>query len=1261
MLIFNYGEYSSWEEQWKISIDPENKLFIIRSGITSIDVQVDLYSVWKRWVKLYDNAKWLAAFRTFGGDPTSESQFAPRYFFLINNWKVCAQDVLVVVQTNLYSDDGLSPFIIENAAVTNRTSDVPVVKSDIEERLDYGDRVYYDETSPYSGIDYPIGTIAEPVNNMTDAIALANLYNISDFYCLSDVTFPGNIGQTFEGYSYYADRENLTISPINDNIFINTDWHGFTIDLNFSGGYGNQLEKCIVNRAINMSGQIVACQIGSKEFRGTVKVEDEIVMSACYSGVAGAGTPLYDMHDGKDTKLSIRSYSGGVEIINANTSGDTATVELIAGQIRLNSSCTDGYLDLRGVGYITHNEGTGCTVKTTGFVDSFETYIEETKILDEQLAYQNTLYYDPINGVTGTTYPVGTSAVPSNNIPQLYYLSEYATKIKNIRIRQHLTVSGITSSLPPGQKMDYFTITADAPGVNLSIFDDGLIENVKIENFNILEVHLGGLYNEFFMCNLHEIYGAAGSFANCSIFGPHYHGEIFYDHKFRVQENTTLISCYPGEAGSPPTIWMVNTGGTDLSIRDWNGDLIIDKVEHVDDHIVVEVVAGKIILTSGCTKGIIDLRGVGYIENNAGTGCTIITTGFVDSFETYIEETRSIDEQLAYSGNIYYDSINGFTGSTYPIGTVAKPSNNIFDLFILTQNLNIKNIISESDFIVSGFTGLAIKYTIKSNQSGNNFYMYCGNNVENLTIIGFNIIGDFKGVSHNFINCSVIDNVYGLSGEFENNDIDGELHIENNTTFSNCHPDIAGGAGHIYMSNSGGTKVAFRDYSGSLNFEDVTHSFDKISIDLNAGHITFGSGCTNGIADVRGVGYITDNSLSGFTTILDGFIQATPGEYDTEIVIDSINGSAGIIYPIGTNSYPVNNIDDALILLSNYQLNKIRIIGSLTISDKDLNGIAFTAQRSTGNILTINNSVTNFTYFSDLTLFVQQSGSCRYTTSVLVDIDDFDGGAKDCLLIGDINITGDGSNYLTNCDTYTTDINNTVAIDINNKKLNIIRCRGYYNIINKIGTDTTTIDLVGGILQVDSGCTNGTIYISGIAEVIDNSSSGCTVINNALSNKESASAVWDEQITDHTQVGSTGDALYNVSAGATPEVIAEAVWNQQMSGFTTPGSAGQSLTYLVDVIDGLATLSGISEEISGLTSKLDLVSADVKRILGLTQENFLIKDHVYDTNDLLQSATIKIFNNASDTSSDTNPLAEYTMSALYDSSGKLTNYKVIKL
>lgn len=69
---------------------------------------------------------------------------------------------------------------------------------------------------------------------------------------------------------------------------------------------------------------------------------------------------------------------------------------------------------------------------------------------------------------------------------------------------------------------------------------------------------------------------------------------------------------------------------------------------------------------------------------------------------------------------------------------------------------------------------------------------------------------------------------------------------------------------------------------------------------------------------------------------------------------------------------------------------------------------------------------------------------------------------------------------------------------------------------------------------------------------------------------------------------------------------------------------------------------------------------DVQLILGLVQQNFRITDTVYDSNNLLISATIKIYGNATDCDNDENSIATYSMVAVFNSENEMTSYKMVK-
>lgn len=112
----------------KVTFNGTDLTITVNSGVTSVDVESELYSEWKRWAQTGDNAKYKQAFRTFGGDDTVSSQTAPKYFFLMNGWKIVVDGQQVSFATNLYQDGGGEPFMTLNGGgYSNKLSDSPTV------------------------------------------------------------------------------------------------------------------------------------------------------------------------------------------------------------------------------------------------------------------------------------------------------------------------------------------------------------------------------------------------------------------------------------------------------------------------------------------------------------------------------------------------------------------------------------------------------------------------------------------------------------------------------------------------------------------------------------------------------------------------------------------------------------------------------------------------------------------------------------------------------------------------------------------------------------------------------------------------------------------------------------------------------------------------------------------------------------------------------------------------------------------------------
>lgn len=111
LLWATYG--NEWSLNHPVTFDGVNKRIIVAPSVNTISVKSDLYSNWKEWVQLYDNAKFLPAFRTIGGDPVGGGQLAGDLYFLSNDWQIVI-DHPVTLTGILYSDNpALSPYVIQ--------------------------------------------------------------------------------------------------------------------------------------------------------------------------------------------------------------------------------------------------------------------------------------------------------------------------------------------------------------------------------------------------------------------------------------------------------------------------------------------------------------------------------------------------------------------------------------------------------------------------------------------------------------------------------------------------------------------------------------------------------------------------------------------------------------------------------------------------------------------------------------------------------------------------------------------------------------------------------------------------------------------------------------------------------------------------------------------------------------------------------------------------------------------------------------------
>jgi len=113
-MILIYGAFADyWNLGHKVTFDGTNRLIIINPGVTTIDVQRDIYSSWKEWMLVDLNVKYFQALRLIGGEPTVDGQFLDSTYFLINGWRIKPQpgSYSLKITGNLFDVDGGDIFV----------------------------------------------------------------------------------------------------------------------------------------------------------------------------------------------------------------------------------------------------------------------------------------------------------------------------------------------------------------------------------------------------------------------------------------------------------------------------------------------------------------------------------------------------------------------------------------------------------------------------------------------------------------------------------------------------------------------------------------------------------------------------------------------------------------------------------------------------------------------------------------------------------------------------------------------------------------------------------------------------------------------------------------------------------------------------------------------------------------------------------------------------------------------------------------------
>jgi len=213
--------------------------------------------------------------------------------------------------------------------------------------------VTVDVSASISGTIFPTGTPQRPVNNMADALLIANNRGFTTFFIYGDITLDDSLD--FSGFVFVGESmAKTTITVDSDANVTECEFYECTLtgtldgeckvknsvilDINYISGY---IELCVLSGTITLGG-------GAQAY-----------FMDCWAGSNLGNPPIVDL-GGSGQTLVMQNFNGYIKWQN-KTGSEQANASLNAGWIVLDSTITNGTITIIGVGTVEDNS-TGSAV-----------------------------------------------------------------------------------------------------------------------------------------------------------------------------------------------------------------------------------------------------------------------------------------------------------------------------------------------------------------------------------------------------------------------------------------------------------------------------------------------------------------------------------------------------------------------------------------------------------------------------------------------------------------------------------------------------------------------------------------------------------------------------------------------------------------------------------------------------------------------------------------------------------------------------------
>jgi len=243
-----------------------------------------------------------------------------------------------------------------------------------------------------------------------------------------------------------------------------------------------------------------------------------------------------------------------------------------------------------------------------------------------------------------------------------------------------------------------------------------------------------------------------------------------------------------------------------------------------------------------------------------------------------------IDEEvdrLSFYGAVHVDSVNGASGTTWPLGTPAHPVNNLpdaraialangFNTYALTGSFSaddgFDNVILRGE---TGFTADTFDLNLK---------VFNSCRIENMTVTG--VMSPSSNAANVFSDC-YLKNVYNIQGEVANGRMEADIFIAPGKTLSVAGAIVEGDFTVLDMGSHASTVFSADLASGSVLIKNAVAG-SLAEMNISGGDITLDASCTGGEYWIEGYGAfynestMTEKGNQLITTVLLAEMNAAP-------------------------------------------------------------------------------------------------------------------------------------------------------------------------------------------------------------------------------------------------------------------------------------------------------------------------------------------------------------------------------------------------